>query len=153
MLPPKRRLTRTFLSLAILSAACAKPGSDSASSSLAAGAAPISFGATSAQALAGGTSSFVLEATPDLALHAALPATQYAGQRLTVRGLDPEGHTVWNYPHLYASSFDVILPVFGSEAGRKRISGTYTFEVTAPDGAVLAKGQATLTSSGANRNP
>ncbi len=108
----------------------------------------LSLGATQAQARDEGRSSFVLEETPDLALHAALPAGKYDGKTLQIRGVDPEGNVVWSYPHLQkGAAFDAVLPVFGSPAARKHVTGRYSFEVTAPDRSVVAAGSARFSST------
>jgi hypothetical protein len=139
--------------LAILLAGCASPsptgGDDPASESAALRGDParLTFGATESQARAGKTSSFSLEGTPDLVLHAALASTKYSGKTLLVRGFDPHGELAWSYPHAQqGAAFDIVLPVFGSPAARRHVAGAYRFEVTAPDATILAKGSATLTS-------
>lgn len=109
----------------------------------------LSFGATAAQAADGHTSSFPLAATPDLVLHAILPGGEEDGKTLVIRGLDPQGDVVWSYPHLQrGTSFDAVIPIFGSAAARKHLAGRFRFEVTAPGGAVIAEGEATLTAPG-----
>jgi hypothetical protein len=86
--------------------------------------------------------------TPDLAVHATLPGATYEGKTLQIRGVDPEGRVVWNYPHLQnGESFDAVLPVFGSAAARKHVTGTYSFSLLAPDRTVVAEGKASFTSS------
>jgi hypothetical protein len=132
--------------LAVPLAACTAPGS---TSEPAVGSpARLSLGVSAAQAREGGATSFVLESTPDLALHAALPDAKYEGKTLQIRGVDPQGGVGWSYPHLQkGGAFDAILPVFGSAAARKHTTGRYTFEVVAPDHTVVAAGGATFTSS------
>jgi hypothetical protein len=136
-------------SVLLVPASCATPSSSTeANESAGAGPARLSVGVTEAQAREGRTSSFVLESTPDLALHATLRDSTYEGKTLLIRGLDPHGAVVWSYPHLQkGGSFDAILPVFGSPAARKHTTGSYSFEVLAPDHAVVAAGSATFISS------
>lgn len=132
--------------LALSVAACTTP--TSASESAVGSPTRLSLGVTAAQAREGGTTAFVLESTPDLALHAALPDSKYEGKTLQIRGVDPQGGVVWSYAHLQkGSAFDAVLPVFGSAAARKHTTGPYTFEVLAPDHTVVAAGGATFTSS------
>ena len=108
----------------------------------------LSLGVSAAQAREGKMTSFVLESTPDLALHAALPDAKYEGKTLQIRGVDPQGGVVWSYAHLQkGGAFDAVLPVFGSTAARKHVTGKYTFEVVAPDHTVVAEGGATFTSA------
>jgi hypothetical protein len=161
--PPSRPPLRGALSCAAASAvalsllACAPPSSTDPADSpprtesrVRRGASParLSFGATAAQALAGQTSSFVLSATPDLVLHAPLASGEHDGETLLVRGLDPQGELAWSYPHLQkGEAFDAVLPVFGSRAAHEHTTGRFTFQVTAPNGAVVAEGQATFTSA------
>jgi hypothetical protein len=85
---------------------------------------------------------------PDLAVHATLADATYEGKTLQIRGTDPQGAVVWSYPHLQkGASFDAVLPVFGSTAARKHVTGAYSFELTAPDRTVLARGKATFTAA------
>jgi len=105
------------------------------------------FGATEAEAREGRRSAFVLEATPDLVLHAELPGAKYEGQTLLVRGTAPGGLVAWSFPHVQRGrSIDVVLRVLGSAAAQRHLGGVYAVRVTAPDGAVLAEGAATLAS-------
>ena len=137
--------------VAVLFAACTPPSGSKESSGAGAGLtepARLSLGATKEQALDGLTSSFTLESTPDLVLHAALADQKYEGQVLRVLGTDAQGGVVWNYPHVQkGASVDVVLPVFGSPAARKHATGLYVFEVVAPDRTVVARGTATFTST------
>jgi hypothetical protein len=106
------------------------------------------LGATKDEALAGRTSSFVLESTPDLVLHADLRDATYDGKTLLIQGRSPDGAFVWRYPHLQkGTSFDAVLPVFGSPAARNHLAGAYAFEVTAPDRTVIAAGSARFAST------
>jgi hypothetical protein len=108
----------------------------------------LSLGATQAQARDGHASTFTFESTPDLVLHTTLSDSTWEGQTLQIRGTDPEGTVVWSYPHLQrGTSFDAVLPVFGSAAARKRLAGSYSFDVVAPDRTVVAAGSAQFTSS------
>jgi hypothetical protein len=108
----------------------------------------LSLGATQGQALQGGTSTFVLESTPDLVLHADLPASVYENASLLIQGRNPQGAVVWSYPHLQkGDSFDAVLPVFGSPVARNHAVGTYSIQVLAPGGVVVANGGATFTST------
>jgi hypothetical protein len=149
--------------LALALAACTGPSSSTAAkespggSNLSArrdGPARLSFGATSAQALDGRTSSFALSATPDLVLHATCDDDKYDGKTLLVKGVDPRGQVAWSYPHLQKGrSCDAILPVFGSPAARARTTGLFRFTVAAPDHTIVAEGEATLTSTTPDGGP
>lgn len=124
-----------------------KSGSEGASSN---SPARLLLGATQAQALEGSTSSFVLESTPDLVLHATLRDAKYDGKTLLIRGTDPQGAVIWSYPHMQkgtGTAFDAVLPVFGSPAARKHMTGRYSFEVLAPDRTVIAAASASFTST------
>jgi hypothetical protein len=108
----------------------------------------LALGATASEALEGRTTSFVLESTPDLVLHATLRTATYEGKTLQIRGRDPQGAVVWSYPHVQTgTSFDAVLPVFGSTVARKHLAGAYSFEVLAPDRTVVAAGTASFTST------
>jgi hypothetical protein len=146
--PPRARI---FLALLCALAACNAPTTpeESPSTDVAPlrGVARLTFGTTTAQARAGRTSSFALDKAPDLVLHAQLLTTKYEGQTLLLRGKAPSGEIVWSYPQLVkGTSFDAVIPVFGSPAARKHITGLYTFQLTAPDQSLLASGTVTLTS-------
>jgi hypothetical protein len=135
-----------FAALALPVLACQPHGSPGVAES--SGVVLLALGATQAEARKGGTSSFVLESTPDLALHADLRDASYDGKTLLIRGTDPQGQVLWSYPHVQrGASFDAVLPVFGSAAARKHIVGTYAFEVLAPDRTVLAAGSASFRST------
>lgn len=128
--------------------ACAKRSSSDGEAESPDSPARLSFGVSPAEALEGRASSFVLEGTPDLALHATLRDSAYEGKTLQIRGTDPQGAVVWSYPHVQkGASFDAVLPVFGSAAARKHVVGTYSFQVSAPGGGVVAAGTATLVSA------
>ena len=93
----------------------------------------ISFGTTTSDATAGQTTSFALESTPDLVLHATLPTDSYEGQTLTIRGESPGSVVVWAHPRIQKGrSLDVALRVVGLTAARRHLTGRYTFDVTAP---------------------
>ncbi|HEY2517492.1 MAG TPA: hypothetical protein VGI39_41750 [Polyangiaceae bacterium] len=154
----QRRLPFLALTaLALTAAACNAPPAGStgeanaentASESADLRAAHLTFGATKAEALAGRTTSFALESTPDLVLHGQLTTAKYEGQTLLVRGTAPNGEVFWSYPHVAkGTAFDAVLPVFGSGAARKHLTGTYNFQVLAPDQTALASGKATFTSN------
>jgi hypothetical protein len=135
-----------FAALALLPAGCKASGSSGGAEN------PesihLALGATQTEARRGGTSSFVLENTPDLALHAELPVAKYDGKTLLIRGTDPAGAGVWSYPHVQKGpSFDAVLPVFGSSAARKHVTGTYSFQVLAPDRSVIASAAASFRSA------
>ena len=137
-------------SLVLLSGACTKPSSETreerAPSSSAV--ARLSLGTTRAQALQGGTPTFVLESTPDLVLHADLPASVYENASLLIQGTNPGGAVVWSYPHLQkGSSFDAVLPVFGSRVAREHVAGAYSIQVLGPGRVVVESGVATFTST------
>jgi hypothetical protein len=124
-------------------------------------AARLLLGATPAEARAGRAGSFVFENTPDLVLHAELRDGSYEGKTLLIQGRDPSGKIVWQYPHLQkGTSFDAVLPVFGSPAARNHVTGPYTFEVMGPDRTIVAAGSARFGSTrdgtggvGASRAP
>jgi hypothetical protein len=138
--------------IALSTAACSKPsgegvGTDQEPSS---SSSPVrlSFGATPGEARGDDATSFVLESTPDLVLHATLRDGSYEGKTLSIHGEDPRGSIVWSYPHVQkGASFDAVLPVFGSRAAREHLTGPYSFEVLAPDGAVIAAGKAAFRSA------
>jgi hypothetical protein len=134
------------LALAVVSTGCKARGASGATE-LPEGVRLV-LGATPVEAQNAGRSSFVLENTPDLALHAELPPAKYDGKTLLIRGTDPGGSVVWNYPHIQnGPSFDAVLPVFGSSAARRHVTGTYSFQVLAPDRSVIAAATASFRSA------
>jgi hypothetical protein len=129
---------------------CTHPGASRGEDESADSPPRLLLGATKGEALDGGASSFALESTPDLVLHATLRDATYEGKTLLVRGSDPTGAVVWSYPHVQrGTDFDAVLPVFGSAPGRKHITGAYSFQVLAPDRSVVAAATAVFRSASA----